>query len=73
MIEILKPFGVGQYQSSIGFCPLPAARLGADRFGAGRFTARFAGLRFAAALLFFFAKRFAVRAIALSLAGFGMT
>jgi hypothetical protein len=47
MIEILKPFGVGQYQSSIGFW-----RFGAARFGAG-FAAR----------LVFFADRFAALAM----------
>src|SRR3974390_648054 len=42
MIEILKPFGVGQYQSSIGFCDFAAARFGAALlFLTDRFTARF--------------------------------
>jgi hypothetical protein len=52
MTEILKPFGVGQYQSSIGFCDFGAARLGAVfvvffAFFADRFTARFISISLA--------------------------
>jgi hypothetical protein len=56
MTEILKPFGVGQYQSSIGFCDFAPARLGAV------FVVFFA-------FFTFFADRFTARFISISLAG----